>query len=224
MPTTNDLYNAIADNKLEEVKNLIENGEGLSYSHAYDYSSPLLQAAESGHLEIVQYLLDRKYCCVDDGNDQTWYSPLIVACENGHAEISELLLKHGANVARQYEKETESDETYATYQEQGYPLTLAVENGHTEIVRLLLCHRADTESIRWSYDGQWNSEETPLLLALRQNSFEIAELLLKHGADIDGECLVNGETCTPLSYAMSKKMKEWIDFLTKNGADISKKS
>jgi hypothetical protein len=53
MPTTVDLYKAIAANNLEEVKTIIENSEGLSHSHAYDYSSPLMQAAECGYLEIV---------------------------------------------------------------------------------------------------------------------------------------------------------------------------
>lgn len=222
MPTTDDLYTTIAANNLEEVKSLIENEESLSHSNAYDYSSPLMQAAESGNLEIVRYLLDRGYCCIDDGNDETRYSPLIVASENGHVEITELLLKHGADVSRQYEKEIESDETYVTCQEQGYPLTLAVENGQMEIVRLLLEHRADTECIKYSYDGQFNSNVTPLLLALQRNSFEMAELLLKYGADVEGECLVNGETHTLLSYAVAKKKTEWIAFLLKHGTDIGK--
>jgi ankyrin repeat protein len=222
MPTTDDLYNAIATNNLDEVISLIENEEGLSHSHAYDYSSPLMQAAESGNLEIVRYLLDRGYCSIDDGNDETWFSPLIVSSENGHVEITELLLKHGADVSRQYEKEVESDETNATCQEQGYPLTLAVENGHMEIVRLLLEHRANPECVRFNYDGQWNSEETPLLLALQRNSFDMAELLLKYGADVDSECLISDESHTPLSYAVAKKKTEWITFLMQHGADTDK--
>ena len=102
-----------------EVKRLVEDNEGLLYTHAYDYSTPLMHATECGYLEIVRYLLDRNFCGIDEGNDQTWYSPLIVASENGHIEISKLLMDHGADVNRQYEKEIESDESYETWQEHG---------------------------------------------------------------------------------------------------------
>ena len=222
MPTMDELYDAIADNNLVSVKRLLECEDGLSYTNSYAYSSPLLQAAGRGCIEIVSYLLDRNYYCIDDGNDTTCYSPLMIASENGHVEIVRMLLKNGADVHRMYEKEGNSDESFGTGQEQGYPLTLAVENCHAEIVQLLLMHKADPDCIKYSYDGSDNFEETPLLLAIYNNDAAMAELLLKHGADVNGECLVNGEPHTPLSYAVAKKKEVWIQFLQKRGANIEK--
>ena len=222
MPTMDDLYDSIAANNLESVKRLLENEDGLSYTNSYAYSSPLLQAAERGSLEIVSHLIDRNYCCIDDGNDATCYSPLMTASENGHVEIVRLLLKNGANVNRMYEKEEDCEESFSTGQEQGYPLTLAVENCNANIVQLLLEYKADPDCIKYRYDGTWNFEETPLLLAMYSNDTAMAELLLKHGADVDGECLVNGEPHTPLSYAVAIKKEDWIQFLLSRGADIEK--
>ena len=222
MPTTSDLFKAIDCNNLSEVQRLIEDKEGLTYTHAYDYSSPLMHVAECGYLEMVRYLLDHDYCDVDEGNDQTWYSPLIAAVEKGHTEICRILIKYGADVDRQYEKEIESDESYQTFQEQGYSLTLAIEYENMEIARLLLENGADTESAKWFYDGQWNSNKTPLLLAIESDRFDLAEMLLEHGADVDGECTIRGELHTPLSYALALKLQGCITFLLKNGADTRK--
>lgn len=47
-------------------------------------------------------------------------------------------------------------------------------------------------------------------------------MLLKHGANIDGECIIRGESHTPLSYAVAKRKQDWVTFLLKNGADIKK--
>ena len=104
----------------------------------------------------------------------------------------------------------------------GYPLTLAVENGHSEVVKLLLEYRANSESIKYTYDGTWSSKETPLLLAIYREDFGIAKMLLKHGADVDGEFIINGEPHTPLSYSVAKKKVDWAQFLLRNGADIGR--
>lgn len=220
MPTTGDLYNAIDKNNLEAVKVLLD--DDLADTSAYNYGTPLFQAATLGHFEIVRYLLERGKYTIDEGNDETWYSPLMAACENGFTEIAGLLVEHGADVDRQYEKEEECEENFGTCSEQGYPLTLAVGNDHAEIVKLLLEHDVDFECSRTSYDGVGNFSNTPLLLALQRNNLEMAELLLTHGADVDGECILSNEEHTPLSYAVAKKKAEWAAFLLRHGADITK--
>ncbi|OQY43594.1 MAG: hypothetical protein B6240_12035 [Desulfobacteraceae bacterium 4572_87] len=216
MATENDLFNAIQSNDIREVKRLVEDDDGLTYTHDYDYSTPLMHATECAHLDMVRQLLDSDFCDIDEGDDQTWISPLIVASEKGYTEISRLLMEHGADVNRQYEKEDDD----GTCEEQGYPLTVAVENEHMEIVRLLLEHGADPESIMWTYDGAWNTERTPLMLALQLNNFELAEILLELGADVDGECSIRSELHTPISYSVAKKKEDWASFLLKNGANI----
>lgn len=218
MATMSDLFNAIESNNIGEVKRLVEDEEGLDYTHDYDYSTPLMHATECAHLDIVRFFLDSELYFIDEGDDQTWISPLIVACEKGYTEISRLLMEHGADVNRQYEKEDDD----GICQEQGYPLTVAVENEHKDIARLLLKHGADPESIMWDYCGVWNTERTPLMLALQLNNFELAKILLELGADVDGECRIRSELHTPLSYAVGKEKDDWATFLLENGANIHK--
>lgn len=218
MATTTDIYIAIEENNLDEVKRVYPNGASLTLTNSHAYSVPLYQAACLGHTDIVRYLLEKHDLFVDDGDDTTCFSPLMTACENGYLEIAELLLKHGADVNRQYEKETESDETDTTYQELGYPLTLAVENGHAEIVRLLLEYDADTECVKWSYDGS-NTSQTPLMLALRSNKLEVAELLIANDANCCGECRIESKAHTPLSYYIACADLERVKWLLDHGAD-----
>ena len=212
MPTDKHLYDAIDNNDLDQVKCLIESEDPLSYAHAYDYSSPCLQATERGHIEILHYLLEKDYCFVDEGIENTCYSPLMAACENGYAEIAKMLIQHGADINRQFEKEYE----------QGFALTLAIENGHTNIVKLLLDQGANTECVKWSYDGIGNFRETPFLLAMQHNHTEDMKLLLEYGADVDGECVISSEAHTPLSYSVARNKTEWIQFLLIHGADVHK--
>lgn len=212
MPTDKDLSAAIDSNKLDDVKRIIENEDGISYAHAYDYSSPLLQATELGSFEIVQYLLKRNYCFIDEGIEETCYSPLMAACKNGYVEIVKMLIQHGADVNRQLEEDDKQESA----------LTLAIENCHANVVKILLSFGARTDQEKWSYSSGWNFRETPLLLAIQQNHIEIVEMLLKYNADVDGMCIINGETHTPLSYAVAKKNSEWIQFLLKHGSDSGK--
>lgn len=217
MATTTDLYNAIEENDFEAVKRIYADSDGLTQTDSW--SAPLFQSAGLGHTEIVRYLLENCDLFVDDGDDTTWYSPLMTACENGYLEIAKLLLKHGADANRQYEKEYDSDESYSTCQEMGYPLTLAVDGGHTEIIRLLLEYGADTECEKYSYDGSFNSRETPLMLALRGNRVEIAEILITNGADCCAECLIDGEAHTPLSFCIARAELDRVQWLLDRGAD-----
>jgi ankyrin repeat protein len=219
MPSTADLYNAIAADDLTAVERLLADPEGLTLTHAYDRSTPLLQATKLGYVGIVRCLLVGDRFFIDEGDDQTCFTPLMAACENGSVEIVRLLLAAGAKVNAQYEREFESDETFAVCQEVGYPLTLAVDNGEKEIAALLLEHGADPGAVRCFYNGWDNFNETPLLLAVQANRLDLAELLLQHGARVDGECLVAGEPHTPLSYAIECSKAEWTQFLLRHGAD-----
>jgi ankyrin repeat protein len=88
--------------------------------------TPLLRAAELGHLEIIKLLLD----CADIDVDCTVEgissrTPLSHAAEGGHWEVVNLLLGRGACSCSK-------DRTDRT------PLSYAAEGGHCAIVNLLL--------------------------------------------------------------------------------------
>ncbi|RYP43640.1 hypothetical protein DL768_009815 [Monosporascus sp. mg162] len=118
-------------------------------------------AAENGHKEIVQLLLDKgAETDAKDNGDQT---PLWWAAEKGHKEIVQLLLDKGA-------KTDAKDNNGLT------PLWWAAEKGHKEIVQLLLDEGAKTDTK--DYNGR-----TPLREAAFNGHKETVQLLLDDGAE-----------------------------------------
>ena len=61
-------------------------------------STPLMEAAQEGHLELVKYLL--KSGAKVHAQTQTGDTALTYACENGHMAVAEVLLDHGAELVR----------------------------------------------------------------------------------------------------------------------------
>ena len=68
-------------------------------------STPLMEAAQEGHLDLVRYLLEANaHVNAVTGTGDT---ALTYACENGHTEVADLLLKYNAKL----EHESEGDES-----------------------------------------------------------------------------------------------------------------
>lgn len=59
-------------------------------------STPLMEAAQEGHLELVRFILE------NNGNvsaqTQTGDTALTYACENGHTDVADLLLQYNADL------------------------------------------------------------------------------------------------------------------------------
>ena len=85
--------------------------------------TPLMEAASSGHLEIVKLLISHGA----DVNSQSssGNTPLMYACASGHSEIVRVLLEANANV----EDHNENGHT---------PLMEAASAGHVEVAKILL--------------------------------------------------------------------------------------
>jgi hypothetical protein len=126
---------ACAGGFIDVAKILISNGANVNLGQ----SSPLMEASQEGHTELVQYLIqmgadvNQRTLAGDTGESTQEILlsfihvtlALAYACESGHTEVAEVLLNAGAQVD-QAENEGRT------------PLMKAVRAGHTCTVRYLI--------------------------------------------------------------------------------------
>lgn len=96
-------------------------------------TSPLLEAAVSGHTRVARMLLSAG--AQVDVRVGPGYTALYNAAFNGHVDALKLLLEHGAEV------DVVTDDHFT-------PLYIACQEGHHECVRELLRHNANVDHAR----------------------------------------------------------------------------
>lgn len=162
-PSEKDLFKAVVDNDLSQVKELINWGINVNATNGIIKSTPLSIAAFRGYLPIVIYLVEHGA----DINSVDIYqrTPLYFAVKYGNWSIAKYLVEHGADV-------NISDNSG------GIPLNL-VENNST-IVKLLVEHGSNINKIDihgytplHHYVSRYPSEENILMI----------EYLIDVGAD-----------------------------------------
>ncbi|KAM4676580.1 ankyrin repeat and KH domain-containing protein 1-like isoform 2-T2 [Discoglossus pictus] len=124
-------------------------------------STPLMEAAQEGHLELVKYLLTAANVHATTATGDT---ALTYACENGHTDVADVLLQTGADL----EHESEGGRT---------PLMKAARAGHLCTVQFLISKGANINR------ATANNDHTVVSLACAGGHLAVVELLLAHGAD-----------------------------------------
>ncbi|OKP08275.1 Ankyrin-3 [Penicillium subrubescens] len=131
---------------------------------------PLCLAAQGGHVDIIEFLLDVKGCDVNV-TDQRGLSLLEIAVVHGHVQLAEGLLRRGANQlsGRQL--------TGSLAKVVSSPMQLAVLLGKLDMMRLLWDY-----GVRVNIGGPHRNSTGPLELAARIGDVELVELFLSAGA------------------------------------------
>ncbi|XP_033120529.1 leucine-rich repeat serine/threonine-protein kinase 1-like isoform X2 [Anneissia japonica] len=120
------ILQACADGNLSELKALLKRVGLAAINKDYQEGvTPLFKASCNGHLEVVNYLIDRGASGRANDSGCKW-TPLYAACLYGYTKIAEVLMKYFPSMA--------GDIT----QDQQLPLHAAAAGGYTEIVKLLL--------------------------------------------------------------------------------------
>lgn len=143
---------------LEVADYLLKHGADLELGA----STPLMEAAQEGHLDLVRFLLESTANV--HAQTQTGDTALTYACENGHTDVADVLLCYGAEL----EHESEGGRT---------PLMKACRAGHICTIKFLISKGADVNRQSTSND------HTPLSLACAGGHQGVVEALLKNGAD-----------------------------------------
>ncbi|XP_056094285.1 protein fem-1 homolog C [Rhinichthys klamathensis goyatoka] len=204
------VFNAARDGKLRLLQKLLENKsdhEVLTLmAEKTSGATPLLMASRYGHLELVEFLMER--CCAPvelggsvnfDGEIIEGAPPLWAASAAGHLKVVQSLLGHGASV-------NNTTLTNST------PLRAACFDGHLDIVRYLVEHRADLEVAN-------RHGHTCLMISCYKGHREIAQFLLERGADVNRKS-VKGNTA--LHDCAESGSLEIMKMLLKYGASMEK--
>lgn len=100
----NDVYDsalivAVRDRNIPMIKYLLKKGADINFRNSVTDVSPILQAAQSGFLEIVQFLIANGANVMEvDGDSSAEVEVVIYAIFGGHTHIIEYLLNKGIDV------------------------------------------------------------------------------------------------------------------------------
>lgn len=189
------LMQAIAKDRLDIVKFLIENGADINF--------PTIKERE-GH-DISGYWEDisrpRRQSGILKGFENYQVSekctPLMIAAIGGNVAIVSLLLENVAIV--------DAEDNI-----RGTALFYAVKKGNFEIVKLLLEKGADVNKVGLQM-------HTPLIAAAVEGELAIAQLLVECGANIKAK---DNRGNTPIMHAIYGGHFEVVHFLLEKGADL----
>jgi ankyrin repeat protein len=217
------LFDAIEDNDIETVKELIKQGMDLNIINE-EGKPAIILAVELKRRRIAEIMLDTDNINVDV-RDETGTSLFMWICKNVELDLFERVINKGVQINDANEdgmtpimfaaQSGYIDAIMTLIKRKAYmnaqnkdgntPLMLALKNGIESTTRLL----RDNKSI---LDMRNNNGETPLIIAAENGMVESVHLLLEYKAD---KTIKNNKGRTALSLAQEKGYKKIIELLSK---------
>lgn len=190
-----ELLIAAGDGDTVKIKSLIEKGSDVNCRSLYEEVTPLMFAAQNGHLAAVQILLH--HGANVNALPRNRISALLGACIAGNVYIADTLILNGADL------NTRSPDGVT-------PLMIAAANNDSIMADMLIFYGADLNLSD-------NKGNTALHYSTYYGSSGIAELLVVKGAAIN---VMDDHGFTPLMIAAEKGYSYFVDYYILNGADI----
>jgi uncharacterized protein len=192
------LWEAAFHGNVAEVSRLIELNANVNFADARGFT-PLMAAAQNGHIQVVQILLDHKATINAQASKSDNIFALISAAGNGHEKIVQLLLDKDAN-------------PNMVNAEGITPLMIAAQNGYLGTMQALLEHGANP-----AMQARNKFATFALRQAACKGNAAIVRLLVDKGAPID---MADAQGVTSLILAAQLGRLEVVQILLDCGANV----
>ncbi len=195
------IHIAAKNGNLDIVKTLIDYYPDLIENKDHFGQTPLLWAASQGHIEMVDYLIERKadlnMASFNPGHKYHGKTPIYWATEAGHSKVVNSLAKAGAIT------------TTALGEGKFQPIHIAAYKGNLDLLKALI------ENDLKLLDERDAFGQTPLLLAAEKGHTDSVDYLISKSADLNA---VNSEGKTALYLATVGNYSAMVKLLLKAGA------
>lgn len=236
---TNDQLLTVNDPEYELVAQLLDDPDIIIDHVDKDGFTALHEAAQSGHLPVVQLLVEKKFNV--NASDKDGDTPAMRAASCNHLKVVQYLHQHGAVLADQVNADGETIASVAAHSDCHRVLRYIAEtdprlvsstttSSEGKTTLMVAAAKGSIKSTQYILDKFPNDEVTAITkdgrsalhFAAASGSKKVVEMILKNHPDVNVKCS-NG--CTALHYAVDDILNpSVVNVLLASGADATIKN